>query len=388
MNKTEQKIEEKNDINKYREKKKRRKSTFKFVVFVAIVLVIILIVANWRTVFAPFEGMWLKRGEGGFPVSLPGSTQYYLGEMGEYFYLLTDTYLYTYNKDGAEIAGIQHQFQNPASVSNDRRIMVYDKNGRSFRMYSRSGEVYSNSVEDIIVFGQIGNVERSAIVTTSTRYSNYLCVFNAEGRQIFRWASPDEKIMGVCFGNGDNSVYVSVVGEKNGQLRGSIVKFDLTGNSGTEAEVWRTSIGEAVTYSLELSSEGVYVVTGSGAMVLNERTGEITATGTFTMSINSIPDFDGLRAVIFRDSASNKKTAVTFDEALKPVNSVTPDDDIAACDVSGGRLYLLVGNRLTVYDRSLRETASYELDDEYSNFKIINGCAYLLGYNTVQRMKL
>lgn len=385
MNNIKQKNEEKNDINKYREKKIRRKKAFRLVVFVLIVLVIILIIANWRTVFAPFEGIGLKTGKGGFPVSLPGSTQYYLGEMGEYFYLLTDTYIYTYNKDGAETAGVQHQFQNPASVSNDRRIMVYDKNGKSFKMYSRTGEVFSSSVEDVIVFGQIGNSERCAVVTTSTRYSNYLYVFNADGRQIFRWASPDEKIMGVCFGNGDNSVYVSVIGEKNGQLRGSIVKFDL---SNLTAEAWRTSIGETVTYSLKLTSDGVYVVTGSGTVLLSEQTGEITAAGNFTMPINAIPDPDGIRAVIFRDSASNKETVVTYDETLQPINSITPEEDITACDVSGGRLYLLVGNRLIVYDKSLKETRSYEIDDEYSNVKIINGCAYLLGYNTVQRVKL
>lgn len=379
------KTEEKNDINKYREKKNRRKNAFRFVVFALIVLVIILIAANWRTVFAPFEGIWLKRGEGGFPVTLPGSTQYHLGEMGDNFYLLTDTYLYTYTKDGEELAGIQHKFQNPEGVSNSKRVMVYDKNGKSFRMYSRTGEVFSNNVDDVIVFGQIGNTERSAIVTTSTRYSNYLCIFNAEGKQIFRWASPDEKIMGVCFGRGDNSVYVSVIGEKNGSLRGSIVKFDL---SSSESEVWRTSIGEKITYSLNLDSDKIYAVTGSGALLLNEQTGELLMSNDFTRPINAVPDPDGLRAVIFRDSATNKETAVTYDDALQPINSITPDDDITACDVNGGQLYLLVGRYLTAYDSSLKEIKTYELGDEYSNVKIINGYAYLLGYNTVQRVKL
>ncbi len=383
--KREEKKEIKNDINKYRRKKNLRKNKIRFALIALGVLVIILIIANWRTVFAPFKDIWLKRGDGGFPVTLPGSTQYDLGEMGENFYLLTDTYLYTYDKDGAELAGIQHKFQNPAGVANSKRVMVYDKNGTSFRMYSRTGEVFSNNLEDVIVFGQIGNDERCAVVTTSTRYSNYLCVFNGAGRQIFRWASPDEKIMGVCFGDGDKCVYVSVVGEKNGELLGNIVKFDL---SVSESEVWRVPVGENITYSLKLNSDGVYAVTSSGAMVIDEQSGEIKASNFFSGSIYDIPDPDGLCAVIFRDSATNKETVVAYDDTLQPTNSITPDNDISACDISGGRLYLLISNYLTEYDASLKEIGKYELDDEYSNVKIINGYAYLLGYNTVQRVKL
>ena len=386
MNEVKQKkSDDRNDINKFRENKERRKRKLKFIVFLIIVLTLIVIIANWRTVFAPFEGIWLKRGEGGFPVMLPGSTQYHLGEMGENFYLLTDTYLYTYTRDGEELAGVQHRFQNPVGVSNSKRVMVYDKNGKSFRMFSRTGEVFSNTVDDVIVFGQIGNTERCAIVTTSTRYSNFLYVFNAQGKQIFRWASPEEKIMGLCFGQNDNSVYASVIGEHNGSLRGSIVRFDL---SNSESEVWRTFLGERITYSLKADGNGVYVVTGTGAVLLNEQTGELTASNEFTRPINALPEADGLKAVIFRDSATNKKTAVTYNDELQPINSITPDEDISACDVNGGYLYLLIGRSLTVYDRSLNMVKKYELEDAYSNVKVMGEYAYLLGYNTVQRLKL
>ena len=379
------KVNEENDINKYREKKEQRKKTLKFIVFLAIALTVVVIIANWRTIFAPFEGIGLKRGEGGFPVILPGSTQYHLGELGDNFYLLTDTYLYTYTKDGEELSGVQHRFQNPVGVSNSRRVMVYDKNGKAFSLYSRAGEVFSNSVEDVIVFGQLGNTERSAVVTTSTRYFNYLCVFNGEGKQIFRWASPDEKIMGMCFGQNDNSIYVSVIGEKNGSLRGSIIRFDL---SNSESEVWRTFIGEKITYSLRSDSDGIYAVTGTGMLLLDERTGEVLASNSFTRSISAVPVPDGIYAAVFRDPATNKKTVETYNDKLETISSMVPDEDISACDIDGGRLYLLIGRSLTVYDRTLNVVGRYELEDVYSNVKVMNGYAYLLGYNTVQRLQL
>lgn len=378
-------MEEKDNINKYRKKKILRSRGFKGAIFFLILLVVLLAAFNWRAIIEPFRDIFRPRGEGGFPVTLPGSTQYTLGELGDNFYLLTDTYLYTYDRDGAEIGSFQHGFQNPASVSNDRRAMVYDINGSSFKLFSRTAEVYKTTLENSIVFGQIGNSDRCAVVTTSTRYFNYLYVFNSEGKQIFRWASPDEKIMSICFGQGDNTVYASVVGERNGQLSSNLVKFDL---SDSASEVWRTPLGDKLTYSAERCSDGIYVVSSAGAFLIEESSGEIVSSCQFTKSVRGIPRTNGIRSVIFRDSALNRETIVVYDENLEAKSSMYFESSVTAFDTEGGRLYILSGSVLTAFDSSLGELKRYDLDEEYSDFKIIGRFAYLFGYNSVQRWEL
>lgn len=377
-------MDDRNDINKFRKKTKRRSLYLKLGVALLVVLVVILIAANWDRLISPFKDAALEVGSGGFPVALPGSTEYVMDELGENFYLMTDTYLYTYNSDGANIASIQHGFQNPVSDSNSRRVMIYDRNGKGFKFYSRAAEVYSNVLDDTIVFGSIGSGERCAVVTTSSRYSNYLYVFNGEGRQIFRWASPENKIMQVCFSEGDGSIFVSVIGEKGGELRLSVMRFDL---DNAESAIWTTETGSSVTYSLQYTPEGIYVVTEDGALLLDSESGEIKARNSFTKSVYGIPETDGLRAVIFNDSGFNGETVVAYNEELTAEFSLTPDR-ITAFDVSGGRLYLLTGNRLKVYDSSLMGIKEYELDDVYADLIVIGSDAYLLGYNSVQRQAL
>lgn len=377
-------MDERNDMNKFRTKRKRKSFAVRGIVFLVVLVVVILIAANWRKIIEPFKDAALNPGDGGFPVSLPGSTQYVMGEMGENFYLLTDTYLYTYNAVGAELAGIQHGFQNPASDSNMRRTMVYDKNGTEFKVFSRTSEIFSNVTEDSIVFGKVGNVERSAVVTTSSRYSNYLYIFNGEGKQIFRWASPDEKIMQVYFGPNDNSVFVAVVGESDGDLQTSVLRFDFTNS---ESESWRTFLGNDISFSLERCSDGVYVVTGGGAFLLNEQTGEIAAQSAFTRQVVGISETDGLRVVLFRDSGSNGEIAVAYSETLAAAAAITPDA-VTAFDVCNGNLYILSGSKLYAYNSMLECTKTHDLGDEYSYVKIMNNCAYLLGYNSVQRIEL
>ena len=246
-------MDDRNDINKFRKKTKRRSLYLRLGVLVLVGLTAILFAVNSDRLLSPFKDAALDIGSGGFPVTLPGSTEYVMDELGDNFYLMTDTYLYTYNSDGANIASIQHGFQNPVSDSNSRRVMIYDRNGKGFKFYSRSAEVYSNLLDDTIVFGSIGTGERCAVVTTSSRYSNYLYVFNGEGKQIFRWASPENKIMQVCFSDNDNSIFVSVIGERGGELRLSVMRFDL---DNSESAIWQTETGSSVTYSLEFCSEG------------------------------------------------------------------------------------------------------------------------------------
>lgn len=377
-------MDERNDMNKFRRKRRRKSFAVRGIVFLVVLVAVILIAANWRKLIEPFKDAALNPGDGGFPVSLPGSTQYVMGELGENFYLLTDTYLYTYNAVGAELFGIQHGFQNPASDSNNRRVIVYDRNGTEFKVFSRTSEIFSNVTEDSIVFAKAGSVERSAVVTTSSRYSNYLYIFNGEGKQIFRWASPNEKIMQVYFGPNDDSVFVAVVGEREGDLQTSVLRFDFTNS---ESESWRTFLGNDVSFSLERCGDGIYAVTSGGAFLLNEQTGEITAQSEFTRQVVGVSETDGLRAVFFRDPGSNGEIAVAYSETLDAAAAITPDT-VTAFDVCDGNLYILSGSKLYAYNSMLECTKTHTLDDEYSDIKIMNNCAYLLGYNTVQRVAL
>lgn len=377
-------MDERDDINKYREKTRRRKSLIKLSVFVLVTAALIIVVINWKTILAPLKDIGSKNGEGGFPINLSGSANYVMGGLGENFWLLTDTYLYTYNENGAELSDKQHGLQNPYCTSNDKRALVYSKNGKDLRLYSKNSEVFYKSFDDTIVFAKMGTDERSAVVTTSSRYFNYLYVLNSEGKQIFRWASPDEKIMQVCFGEGDRYVYVSAVGERNGTLSSNVMKFDV---SGGESELWRASIGNSVSYSLEKCPDGVYTVTADGAFLIDDTSGDIKASNSYTKEVCGIAETDGIRVTLFRDPVSNGEIVDAYNDKLETYAAISLED-LTAFDVCDKRLYILRKNKLTVYGEGLDTVAIHDLDDEYSAMKIIGNYVYLLGYNKIQRKEL
>ncbi|MBP1562722.1 MAG: hypothetical protein J6C38_03300 [Oscillospiraceae bacterium] len=383
-------MDEKNQLKKVSgkttaaEKKKRKRRTVGLIIFGVIAVALIVVIINWRAIFAPMRDMFLPVGKAGFPVNLPGSAAYNMGELGGNFYLLTDTYLYTYTGSGAEIKSVQHGFNRPASSSTDRRVLVYDKNGKDFRVYSKSEEIFAKTMDDAIVFSKMGSGDRSAVVTTSTRYSNYLYIFTSEGKQQFRWASPEEKIMGICFSDNGQFIYVSVVGEKDGELNCAVLCFDITKE---QNELWRASTGSSVSYTLDYSSDGIYTVTENGAYLFDRETGEIKAQNSFTKQVTGVCNSKEMRVVLFHDSASNGVTAVVYDENLLPSASLSLGE-ADSVDIEGQTLYVLSEDNLSAYDKELIERNSYQLDNDYSNVMIMDGGAFLLGYNTVQRVNL
>ena len=366
------------------EKKKSRRRTIGLIIFGVAAAVLVVVILNWRVIFSPFRDIFLNVGKGGFPVNLPGSAAYDMGELGGNFYLLTDTYLYTYTGGGAEIKSIQHGFNHPASSSTDRRVIVYDKNGKDLKVYSKSEEIFAKTMDDAIVFSKMGAGDRCAVVTTSTRYSNYLYIFGGDGNQLFRWASPDEKIMGVCFSDNGKYIYVSVVGEENGELNCAVLCFDTTKK---QNELWRASTGSAVSYSLEYADDGIYTVTERGAFLFDRDTGVIKAQNDFSKQVTGICGSKAMRVVLFHDSASNGVTAVVYNEKLEPSASLSLGET-GSVDVEAQTLYVLRGSTLCAYDGELIERKNYQLDNDYSDVMIMDGGAILLGYNTVQRIDL
>lgn len=374
-----------NSAKKAPQGKKRTGISFGAVVVILIALALIAVAVNWGRIIAPLKDAALDVDGGTFPVSLPGSTGYGLYELGDNICLLTDTYIYTYNSDGANIAGIQHGLQNPAVSANDKRVMVYDKSGKGIKFFSRSAEIYSVTVEDTIVFGQIGTADKCAVVTTSTRYANTLYIFNGEGKQVYRYSSPTKKIMQACFSEDESEIFLTLMDEKNGELLFSAAKLDLS--SAQENYQWETQLSLGVTYSVQLCSDGLYIVGSDGHCLLDKQSGEEIAFGAFSGYIADIPECDDLRVVVFNDSASNGFIAAAYNEQFEAEYTLS-GENAAAFYVEGGMFYLLSGTKLTAYNSSFEAVKEYEFDNAYSDFLIRGKSAYLLGYNTVQKIAL
>lgn len=376
-----------NSIVEFRKKRKNKKFV-KIVIALVILLGLGSIVYIMRdTIFEPFRDIVGKvttdENVEGFPVKLTASASYSFAKVGENFVLLTDTYLYSYNANGSLIANVQHGYQNPVDKTNEKRILLYDKGAHEFSLLNRSGTVFEKTLDDNIVYGTLSSGEYSAIVTNSTRYANYLYVFNGDGTQVFRWASVDNKIMQTCFSADEKKIYVTALGSVNGELATYLYCFDM---SSAEGEEWKTQVGNGLPFSLEEFAGNISVVSSESTVTVNKDTGEIISTYGYKKIVKHITVSSGYMSVLFSDSLSTNMALVTLNENLEMINTITLPAATADIYTDASNIYALVGAEIIMYDRELNELKRIPLEDEYSGMIFISNNAYFLGYDVVQRV--
>lgn len=272
--------------------------------------------------------------------------------------------------------------QSPALSSNSRRALIYDRNGRELQLYNRSGEIFSTATEDTIDFAQVSNGERSAVVTKSSKYSNCLFVFNGEGQQIFRWASPLYLIDRVVFSQDDSSIFAAVCGADNGELEYRLLRFDL---DNAEAASGRPTSG--ITWCFRWSSP----VRSCSQLPPAERTFSTRIPAASRLRRSSSRTFlrypaGSSHAVMFSDSGRRKSPDGLQRYAGSDRRCRT--SNVTRVRAEGKNVYSLSKRTLTVFDEGLNVVSEKELQDDYSDMLVIGSSAYLLGYNTVQKVDL
>lgn len=374
-------MEEKGNLTKYSKKKASHRRAFSGALLLLVILSAVLIVINWGNITAPLKDAALDLDEGGFPIQLAGSPDYELKTMGDNLCLLTDMHFTAYTLDGARISETQHGLQNPVIITNTKRALLYDAAGKEIGLYSRTGNIYKKTLDDTIVFCSLSGDERCAVVTTSSRYVNTLYVFNDNGEQIFRYNSPLEKIMQAEFSDKGTELYISTVSAANGELSLKVTRFDLKSD---ESVVWEQYIGSSLTYSLEYTSGGVYVVTENGAMLLDCGTGEVLKSTSYSKSVSELLYTDSVRLTVFSDNTSNGSILTLYNDELEAAAAVSAADivDIAA---DGDRIIVLTQTEIIEYDSTLTAVKTSPISGVYSQIAARGGNIFILGYNSIEK---
>ncbi|MCM1488086.1 MAG: DUF5711 family protein, partial [Firmicutes bacterium] len=236
------------DLMAYKKKRKQKSLIVKLIAVLAIFILAIVIAANFSAIVEPLRGIASKietktSDEVGFPIKLSGSASYSFDSFGDNFSLLTDTYLYTYGMNGGQNFAFRHGYSNPIQYTNTKRVLLYDKDYYGFSLYNKTRQLYSERLEDKIVFASLGGDDTAAVVTNSDRYSNIIYIYDGRGEWKYTRKYIDENVMNVQFSSDERYIYVCVMGVENGEIYTAVNKYDTTAE--TDA-VW--------TYKLQRSS--------------------------------------------------------------------------------------------------------------------------------------
>lgn len=383
--------EKTSDLVAYRKKRKQRANTIKLAVIGGILILVVVIAANFNSIIEPFRGIASQinnktSSDVGFPVQLPGSATYSFSRFGNDFLLLTDTYLYTFNTSGGQNYAFRHGCTNSVQTANDKRILLYDKGYYEFSLFSHTSRIYENTTEEKIVYGTLSSNDMAAIVTTSSRFSNELYVYDGGGDWKYKRKFTDENVMNVVFSGDERYIYVTTIGVENGEIYSAIYRFDI---NSSEDEIWRYQVNSSsIPCEIYCANSIVTVAYDNMTVAVTESTGELINAVTFSGELLAV-DFSGsATAVLYAESATNKTVLAMLDSQNNLMGKKTVNVLANRVVLDGDSAYLLESDGICIYNRNAELQKTVETVEEYSSFIKIDNYVYLLGYDCVQQQSL
>ncbi len=117
---------------------------------------------------------------------------------------------------------------SPAAAVGGDYIIVYDRGGRSFTMYSETKEIYSGKTEMPIIAAKV-NVNGYAVIAGEAMGGDTeITVYNPDGKAIYVWQLSSGEFVDVDLCDDNSRMVISSVGNSADELRGelSIVRLD------------------------------------------------------------------------------------------------------------------------------------------------------------------
>lgn len=372
------------DIEKYK-KKQRFKKLIKLLLTVLIISVgVAVIYINREVIFEPLRGIFSKVStttddEAGFPVNMPSSKDYRIDRLSDGFALLTDTYLCSYDSEGTQSFAVQHGYINPLCSFGEKSILIYDKGGVDFALYSKTSEIYKKSTEnEIIVTASIGRGGYTAVVTSGGQYPNAVYVYDGSGNKKYTLRYIDEKVMQALVSPDNRYMYVTLVKSVNGDIRTEVIKHEINGE-----EIWSTDISDSLSFGISATDEAVMVITDEKICHIDSESGSVSSTYEYKGVLKDYDISTMQESIFLFDNSDKNETAVIMDEKGTVIATRVYDEKLKDVEIVGDEILILTENEIARYDADMNELSSEATEKGYVKIIRLDDGILFMGGNSI-----
>ncbi len=212
-----------------------------------------------------------QQGEG-FPVEFVGKDVISLqplsdGRLG----VLNSSKLTVVNLGGGTDLEVSHQMPSPRAIFSGDRTLLYDFGGKTWKLYSSSRELNSQTLEYPIYGADMVENGVFAIASGSKQYLSTVIVYNWDQNMEFQWDSSDKIITNLELEDTGREIAFTAISAQEGELRTHlfIYRFDR------EEPVASFDFPGEITISLQyryngsltlLTDRSLYIINGAGKL--------------------------------------------------------------------------------------------------------------------------
>ena len=322
-----------------------------------------------------------SRGGTGFPVDLPGGIIRDVTSIGENLAVLNDTNLITYNKNGKIIQNVQRMTEHSIAKASPSRVLAFSVGGRNFSVHSISREMFSQTLDQGILCGDMNPNGDFAIVAPAQHFASRVTVYDRQFRQIYSWSSPEYVTHMSLSPRGDMMAVNCVTGGETGMMESLIYLFRFAEDR-EQAEIALT-LEDSLCLNLDfLESDRIALLTDQAYMILDHH-GEIKETYDFSARRLLARESHGRQTLLLFERPGRYETElVLLDERLNMTASMRLDERIF--DIAFGKdiIYLLTEDGILSYDHEMQQISEYERHG-ISRIHLIGTRLYYLTYNQI-----
>ena len=243
-------------------KLERKRQSRSFSIFVAGLLVVVLILQLIfpAGIFETVTNSLTLLGSGTYPIELNSTETINAVSYGNYYYVLTNSFISAYNSTGKELFSYPHGFEKPIIKTSSSRALLFNQGKNNALIFNNSGLKETITTEKEILTGAISDSGVYALVTLSDKYASAVSVYSKRNNVLYEWFSAENTINNVAISPNGKKIAVSGFNSGVGKYKSEVNVLNF---KSPNPEFTDTFDGNLI-YGLDTSSaKGFTVITSN-----------------------------------------------------------------------------------------------------------------------------
>ena len=300
-----------------------------------------------------------KRGSG-YPLANGVQNAVQVQELTGGYALVGATELKFFTNSGCEAFQYTHNFSNAAITTGDTRICIYNRGAGNVKVLGRTRLLFEKNFAEPVLFASMNDNGTFAVATLSERYKANICIYNASFDEVMNYSLIDYPLA-VCFAPGNRRFAVATVNADGGQL---VTRFNFL-EIGKDTEQGFITEQSLVVKAKYLSNSNFLAVFDSCAKVYNVNKQQQLYEYSFggKKLIAASVDHSRYTALAFGDEKQFAANfVVVLNAKLAEVANIDIGEPVEDIVLAGGKVYVLTGTHVLVYNYEGELQKSVELD--------------------------
>lgn len=301
--------------------------------------------------------------------------------------LLTNERLKIYDSTGVELTNTQLVSKSPEVRSNEKLVMVYDRNGYDLRLYNSFTEVFHKKFSGEIINATINKTGYFTVITKAEGYKAQVTVFNPSFEEIYKWSSAESYVTYSDVSPNGSSMAVGIIKNFDGRTSAAVEFFNLNQNSSTAVK----KLNGSLVYSLAFKNNDTICALTDSECVYFKPDGTLIAKKSLdTVNPAAYRNDSGRYTVLaVNDTTISMDTKVILldNNGSEVVNSVVNGQVKSIC-ANSGYIAALTDENAYILNMDGKITDTFKVNRDFSLiFTLDNSHILLIGSNSARYEK-